>query len=60
MAGDSYQSSSDRRPLFGWGAGNPGAVEIVWPSGARWRLLGPPPDRYLVVPEASARRSASG
>lgn len=51
LAGDSYQSSSDRRALFGLGEDRPAAVEITWPSGRVRRLLSPPPNRYLVVPE---------
>jgi hypothetical protein len=49
-AGDSYQSSSDRRALFGWGTGaSPSELEIHWPDGGRQRLAAPPPNRYLVV-----------
>ena len=48
LAGDSYQSSSDRRLLFGLPeGGRPEALEVTWPDGRRARLLEPPPDRYL-------------
>ncbi|MGH9464717.1 MAG: ASPIC/UnbV domain-containing protein, partial [Thermoanaerobaculia bacterium] len=50
-AGDSYQSASERRALFGAGDGvEPESVAVDWPDGGRWRLLAPPADRYLVVP----------
>jgi hypothetical protein len=49
MAGDSYQSSSDRRLLFGLGSAEAAALEVTWPSGHRRRLLRPPRGRYLVV-----------
>ena len=39
-AGDSYQSTSERRPLFGLGASSPAAVEVAWPDGRRTRLQG--------------------
>lgn len=48
-AGDSYQSSSDRRLHFGLGSEAPVALEIVWPDGARRRLVAPPAGHYLVV-----------
>jgi hypothetical protein len=48
-AGDSYQSSSERRVHFGTGGEAPGALEVTWPDGARKRLLSPPAGRYLVV-----------
>ncbi len=50
-AGDSYQSTSDRRMLFGAPAAEPlASLTVTWPDGARRRLLTPPRDRYLVVP----------
>ncbi len=52
-AGDSYQSTSDRRVHFGLGAGQPEALEITWPGGRRTRLIDPPRARYLVVVEGS-------
>jgi len=52
IAGDSYQSSSDRRVLFGIGeAPEPGRIEITWPAGRRTVLEAPPAARYLVVHE---------
>ena len=53
VAGDSYQSSSERRALFGLGTDGPievdveVEVEIRWPSGRRQRLAGPPAGHYL-------------
>lgn len=53
IAGDSYQSSSSRRPLMS--RGQPAAeLEVAWPSGRRRRYSAPPADRYLVLPETSA------
>ncbi|MCI0343986.1 MAG: CRTAC1 family protein, partial [Chloroflexi bacterium] len=52
-AGDSYQSTSDRRVLFGAPAAEPlDSLTVIWPDGARRRLLTTPRDRYLVVPKA--------
>lgn len=51
LAGDSYQSSSDRRALFGLGDGSADALEITWPSGHTRRLLSPPQNRCLIVPQ---------
>lgn len=51
LAGDSYQSSSDRRALFSLGESSAEALEITWPSGRIRRLVKPPPSGYLVVPE---------
>jgi hypothetical protein len=50
-AGDSYQSTSERRALFGAGDGaGLESLSVDWPDGGRWRLLAPPAGRYLVVP----------
>lgn len=50
LAGDSYQSSSDRRLLFGLDEGDePVALEVRWPGGRILRLEAPPRDRYLVL-----------
>jgi enediyne biosynthesis protein E4 len=50
VAGDSYQSSSDRRPLFGWRDGDhPEELEVVWPSGRVQRWRGLPAGRYAVL-----------
>ena len=47
IAGDSYQSSSDRRVLFAVGAEDEViALEVDWLSGARQRLEAPSPGRY--------------
>ena len=51
LAGDSYQSSGDRRALFGLGTEAPSELEIRWPSGRRQRLVTPPTGRYLQLPE---------
>ncbi len=51
MAGDSYESSSDRRVFFGTGTSNPASIEVTWPSGERRRIVGPPAGRYVVVRE---------
>jgi hypothetical protein len=51
QAGDSYQSSSDRRLMFGTPVGEVLALELLWPSGVLRRFLSPPVDRYLVIPE---------
>ena len=54
-AGDSYQSSSDRRVRFGVADGvEVRALEVLWPSGLRQKLAPPPFGRYLVLPEPSA------
>lgn len=52
MAGDSYQSTSDRRLLFALPAGeSPKELEVVWPSGRTQRLQAPPVGRYLTLTE---------
>ena len=51
LAGDSYQSASDKRILFGLGEGGAGELEVHWPSRRRQRFLEPPPGRYLTVYE---------
>jgi hypothetical protein len=52
MAGDSYQSTSDRRLLFGLPAGeSPKELEVVWPSGRTQRLAAPPAGKYLTLTE---------
>ncbi len=52
LAGDSYQSTSDRRLLFGLPAGEPPQeLEVVWPSGRTQRLSAPPAGRYLTLTE---------
>ena len=48
LAGDSYQSSSDRRPLFAWPqSGALEALDVAWPSGGRQRFVGLPIGRYV-------------
>jgi enediyne biosynthesis protein E4 len=50
LAGDSYQSTSDRRLLFAWPDGDqPAALTVTWPSGETLRLAAPAAGRYLVV-----------
>jgi hypothetical protein len=52
MAGESYQSSGDRRPLFAWPSGEEvRELEVEWPSGRRTRVVRPPPGRYLRLVE---------
>ncbi len=52
IAGDSYQSSSDRRPLFAWpGESEHRTLEIAWPRGGGVRLVQPPSNAYLVFEE---------
>lgn len=52
LAGDSYQSASDRRVVFGLPSPGPAVdVEVRWPGGRRQVLRSVPPDRHLVVPE---------
>lgn len=56
LAGDSYQSSSDRRILFargeGTGVGETPTLEVQWSDGRRLHLVDPPTGRYLVVAES--------
>jgi hypothetical protein len=54
VAGDSYQSSSERRVLFGLGASAVDAqqsveVEVRWPSGRVVRVVGVPEGTYSTV-----------
>ncbi len=58
LAGDSYQSSSDRRLLFGLGAGGPGELEVRWPRGRRQRWTAPPAGAYLHLREPANDRDA--
>jgi enediyne biosynthesis protein E4 len=55
LSGDSYQSSSERRALFGLANSAPEALEVRWPSGRRQRLLSPPAGRYLTLFEPETR-----
>jgi hypothetical protein len=56
LAGDSYQSSSERRALFNLGAGElPRRLEVTWPSGRRTVLGVSRAGSYLTVAEAPAR-----
>jgi enediyne biosynthesis protein E4 len=61
LAGDSYQSSSDGRALFGVTGANVESVadlEVVWRDGRRQRFVRPPLGRYLVVaPPAGSSRA---
>ncbi len=51
-AGDSYQSASGHRRRFHYGAATVASrVDVIWRSGARVRLMDPPPDTYLRLPE---------
>jgi hypothetical protein len=51
IAGDSYQSTSDRRVLFGLEAVGEASLEVRWPRGRRQRFADLPADRYLTLPE---------
>lgn len=54
MAGESYQSSSDRRVLLALPTGGPAdSLAIDWPSGKRQRFARPPAGSYLTVNEPS-------
>ena len=50
-AGRSYQSSADRRLLFGL-VGGARHLDIRWPTGSRQRIVSPAVGRYLRVVEA--------
>lgn len=54
LAGDSYQSSSDPRALFGVPAGAGAHLAIVWPSGRRQRFVQPTIGSYLLIAEPVA------
>jgi len=48
LAGESYQSSGDKRLLFGLAEGEePRELEVLWPSDRRLRLSSPPAGHYL-------------
>ena len=51
VAGQSYQSSTDRRLLFGLGDAEATVLNVRWPSGERQRFLSPPTGRYLRIVE---------
>ncbi len=52
MAGQSYQSSADRRQLFGWPAAEKlHELEVAWPSGCVTRVSASPERRYLHLRE---------
>jgi hypothetical protein len=52
LAGESYQSSGDRRVLFGLAPGEePAALTVAWPSGRRQRWQAPPHGVYLELSE---------
>jgi hypothetical protein len=57
IAGDSYQSSSDKRALFGLAA-EPTELEVLWPSGAKTLLRAPPVRQYLTLHEPPPRQPA--
>jgi hypothetical protein len=54
-AGDSYQSSSERRLLFALPEPAGATLDVVWPSGRRQRFVAPPRERYLTLVEPPAR-----
>jgi len=52
VAGDSYQSSSDRRALFGIGPEDEViAIDVEWQSGRRQRIVSAVADRYITIRE---------
>ena len=54
IAGDSYQSASERRLLFAPKIpGGQSSLEVRWPSGQRLRLEALPEGRYFVLAERS-------
>jgi hypothetical protein len=61
LAGDSYQSSSERRVLFNLGVDNQGVderpirLEVTWPSGRRTALGVNRSGSYLTLAEVAAR-----
>lgn len=58
IAGQSYQSSADRRAHFGLGGARGERLEIRWPNGARQRLVRVPADRYLRFIERAGESGA--
>lgn len=52
VAGQSYQSTFDRRAEFGLADATVEGIEIRWPSGARQRFLLPISEKYLRIAEA--------
>lgn len=56
LAGDSYQSSSDRRVLFALPSSpaGPRTLRVTWSDGMRWSLRSPPSDAYLVLRRVAA------
>ncbi len=56
-SGDSYQSASDRRLVFGLPDGDaPAEIEVVWPSGKVQRIAQPPMGSYLVLSQLLERK----
>ncbi len=56
LAGDSYQSTSDPRPVFGLRRNTTATLlEVTWPGGRSLRLRNPPADRYLTLPAPAPR-----
>jgi len=61
MAGDSYQSASDRRLLFGLAAGDrPLRVEVTWPwgQGETRAFVDPPLGDYVTIDQATGELTA--
>jgi hypothetical protein len=56
LAGDSYQSSSDPRLVFGVGEGPDADLQVEWRDGRRQRFVHPPPNHYLVIGPPTAPR----
>ena len=51
-AGDSYQSSSDKRALFGFdGQDSLLELEVEWLSGRRQKIISPMANRFLTITE---------
>ena len=51
LAGESYQSSGDRRVRFGLGKAQPFKLIVTWPSGQRQTIAGLPKDKHLTMSE---------
>jgi hypothetical protein len=62
QAGDSYQSSSDRRQVFGLarevsgGDASTPVLDVIWPAGRRQRIVVPRLDAHLRVVESPGAR----
>lgn len=60
VAGDSYESTSDKRTLLALRSITEAELEIVWPDGSRQRFRDLFKDRYLRIPEPAETDAAEG